>query len=47
MSGEKAVLLATDPPYCVDYTGDDRPASQGKKSGKDWSHVYLSTNCTQ
>jgi DNA modification methylase len=36
LSGDTAELLATDPPYCVDYTGADRP--QG--SGKDWSHLY-------
>jgi len=36
MAGETASLMATDPPYCVDYTGDDRPEG----SGKDWSHVY-------
>jgi DNA modification methylase len=36
LDGEHAVLLATDPPYCVDYTGADRP----NDSGKDWSHVY-------
>lgn len=35
MSGEKASLFATDPPYCVDYTGADRPTG-----GKDWSNVY-------
>ena len=35
MSGRKAALFATDPPYLVDYTGDDRPAP-----GKDWSTVY-------
>lgn len=40
MAGEKAKLLATDPPYCVDYTGNDRPKHDGKSSGKDWSHVY-------
>ena len=40
MAGEKAALLATDPPYCVDYTGMDRPIHDGKPSGKDWSHVY-------
>jgi DNA modification methylase len=34
--GRKAVLLATDPPYCVDYTGADRP----QNSGKDWTAVY-------
>ena len=36
MGEERAALLATDPPYCVDYTGADRPEG----SGKDWSHVY-------
>jgi DNA modification methylase len=36
MAGEKAALLSTDPPYCVEYTGDVRP----QDSGKDWSKVY-------
>jgi DNA modification methylase len=36
VGGEKAALMATDPPYLVDYTGADRPDD----SGKDWSHVY-------
>ncbi|MHC4946474.1 MAG: DNA-methyltransferase, partial [Planctomycetota bacterium] len=40
MDGEKAALLSTDPPYCVEYTGNDRPIHDGKPSGKDWSHVY-------
>jgi DNA modification methylase len=40
LGGEKAALLSTDPPYCVDYTGMDRPVHDGKPSGKDWSHVY-------
>lgn len=35
MDGHKAQLLATDPPYLVDYTGDNRP-----KAGKDWSNLY-------
>lgn len=35
MDGNKAQLLATDPPYMVDYTGKDRP-----HGGKDWSNVY-------
>ena len=35
MQGEKAALFATDPPYCVDYTGLNKP-----NSGKDWSDVY-------
>ncbi len=36
MNGHKASLLATDPPYCVDYTGTNRPGG----AGKDWSDVY-------
>ena len=40
MNGEQADLFAHDPPYCVDYTGNDRPIHDGKPSGKDWSHVY-------
>jgi DNA modification methylase len=40
MGGEQAVLWSTDPPYCVNYTGKDRPIHDGKPSGKDWSHVY-------
>lgn len=36
MAGDTASLLSTDPPYCVDYTGADRP----KGSGKDWSSKY-------
>lgn len=39
-AGEKAALLSTDPPYCVKYTGNDRPIHDGKASGKDWTHVY-------
>ncbi len=35
MNGEKAAIVATDPPYLVDYTGD-RP----NESGKDWSDTY-------
>lgn len=40
MAGKKAVLLATDPPYCVDYTGDNRPKKGEKETGKDWSDKY-------
>lgn len=40
MAGDKAALLSTDPPYCVNYTGNDRPIYEGKPSGKDWTHVY-------
>ena len=35
MGGERAALFATDPPYCVDYTGLNKPSA-----GKDWSGVY-------
>ena len=35
MDGQKASLFATDPPYCVDYTGVNRPTG-----GKDWTDVY-------
>jgi len=35
MAGEKAALVATDPPYLVDYTGE-RP----NDSGKDWTGTY-------
>ncbi|MBN1125271.1 MAG: DNA modification methylase [Sedimentisphaerales bacterium] len=35
MDNQKASLFATDPPYCVNYTGMDRP-----NGGKDWSDVY-------
>ena len=40
MAGERARLFSTDPPYCVNYTGNDRPIHDGKASGKDWSHLY-------
>lgn len=36
MGSDTAALLSTDPPYCVDYTGADRP----QDSGKDWSNKY-------
>jgi DNA modification methylase len=36
LDGRKPSLLSTDPPYCVDYTGADRP----NDSGKDWSETY-------
>jgi len=35
MGNEKAKLVATDPPYLVDYTGE-RP----NDSGKDWTAFY-------
>ncbi len=41
MTGEKAALVATDPPYLVDYTGE-RPNG----SGKDWSATYKEAEIT-
>src|SRR5690606_794987 len=34
MAGERAMLLATDPPYLVDYTGSNHPAEHHKKAGR-------------
>jgi DNA modification methylase len=34
MAGETAMLLATDPPYLVDYTGDNHPAEHHVKAGR-------------
>lgn len=34
MAGEKASLLATDPPYLVDYDGTNHPAEHHKKAGR-------------
>lgn len=42
MKGEKASLFATDPPYGVNYTGDDRP-----NKGKDWSETYHDIEITK
>jgi DNA modification methylase len=40
MNNEKASLLATDPPYLVDYSGGNHPASKGNKGNpardKNW-----------
>ena len=36
MGDERAVMMATDPPYLVDYTADNHPASaERQKAGKD------------
>ncbi len=36
MDGGKAILMATDPPYLVDYTADNHPSSaERQKAGKD------------
>jgi DNA modification methylase len=40
MDNKKAKLLATDPPYLVDYTGTGRPKGHHGAGGKDWSGVY-------
>ena len=42
MCGDKATLMATDPPYIVDYRGDDRPVG-----GKDWSATYHTIRATE
>ena len=31
MAGERAVLMATDPPYLVDYDGGNHPQTWGKR----------------
>ncbi len=41
MNGEKANLLATDPPYLVNYTGGNHPDSHANRpetKTKDWDH---------
>jgi DNA modification methylase len=44
MNGEKASLMATDPPYLIDYTGGDHPASKGNKGNpardKHWDDYH-------
>jgi len=40
LGGARPTLMATDPPYCVDYTGTNRPTHDGRPGGKDWSSVY-------
>jgi DNA modification methylase len=44
MAGERARLFSSDPPYAVNYTGNDRPIHDGKPSGKDWSQLYHETD---
>lgn len=41
MAGARAALVATDPPYLVDYTGE-RPNG----TGKDWSETYREVDIT-
>ncbi len=38
MAGQKAALVATDPPYLIDYTGSRM--LDGVEKGKDWSGSY-------
>lgn len=41
MSGERATLFATDPPYLVDYDGTNHPHKWGEEDkNKDWSDSY-------
>lgn len=43
MSGERAVLFATDPPYLVDYDGTNHPGkskAHAERKNKDWSDTY-------
>jgi hypothetical protein len=41
-AGEKAALLATDPPYLVDYDGGERAATRGNKrrTKKTWDDYH-------
>lgn len=40
MRNDKAVLVSTDPPYLVDYTGERPGKGTRKGSGKNWSALY-------
>ena len=41
MDGQRAVLFSTDPPYLVDYTGENHPHAWNKPdANKDWSDSY-------
>jgi DNA modification methylase len=44
MNGQKASLLTTDPPYLVDYSGGNHPASKGNKGkpnrDKNWDEYH-------
>lgn len=46
LGDDTPTLMATDPPYCVEYDGTHRPVHNGKKSGKDWSHLYREVEIT-
>lgn len=43
MDGERAVLFATDPPYCVGYDGTNHPGPNAARRNKDWSGTYAVT----
>jgi len=40
MEGKRAALVATDPPYLVDYTGQRPDHEGGNEGGKDWTADY-------
>jgi len=41
MDGQRAALFATDPPYLVDYDGNNHPHKWGERDkNKDWSDSY-------
>ena len=40
MDGERAALVATDPPYLVEYTGERPSGPNGERRGKDWTENY-------
>ncbi|MBC7836012.1 MAG: ParB N-terminal domain-containing protein, partial [Phycisphaerales bacterium] len=46
MDGNKAALVATDPPYLVDYTGERPGGADGNSGGKDWSATYREVDIT-
>jgi DNA modification methylase len=46
MDGAKASLVATDPPYLVNYTGERPDRDGGNSGGKDWSAVYHEVDIT-
>ena len=49
MTGERAILFATDPPYLVDYDGTNHPSGKSDTAArkairnKDWSGTYGTT----
>lgn len=50
MGGEKAMLMATDPPYVVNYKGGSHPGAKEKKRttrDKDWSEDYFDAEISE